>query len=95
MSTMAEDKLIRGVRHIRPEKLVPLWLTLAVQTFVKIQHILDNGMDRGLTGLEEETQRIESMVKQNLEFHKICASSTGQLMMMEASGTYNTARTPE
>ena len=68
-STLAEDELIRGIRHMTPGKAIPLWLVFSAQCFLDTQHVLGQDVARGFAELENIASAIRSSIKQNLDFH--------------------------
>ena len=67
---LVEDELIRGVRDIRDEGAIPLWLAFAAQVFLDTNHILGREAARGFYDLVEGTACIKASVKQTKDFHK-------------------------
>ena len=68
-STLAEDELIRGIRHMTPGKAIPLWLVFSAQCFLDTQHVLGQDVARGFAELGNIASAIRSSIKQNLDFH--------------------------
>ena len=68
-STLAEDELIRGIRHMTPGKAIPLWLVLSAQCFLDAQHVVGQDVARGFAELERTAIAIRSSIKENLDFH--------------------------
>ncbi|KAM0797735.1 hypothetical protein BDR22DRAFT_431292 [Usnea florida] len=68
-STLAEDELIRGIRHMTPGKAIPLWLVFSAQCFLDTQHVLGQDVARGFAELENVASAIRSSIKENLDFH--------------------------
>lgn len=69
-TTLSEDELMRGIRQMAPEKVIPLWLVFATQSFLDTQHVLSRDVHRGYTDLQRTATSIRASMTQNLKFHK-------------------------
>ena len=67
---LVEDELIRGVRHMRDGRSIPLWLAFAAQAFLDTAHILGKEATRGFQDLMQDTTCTKASVKEIEEFHK-------------------------
>jgi len=56
------DELLRGITEMPSNKLTPLWLAFAVQSFLDIQHIMGPDTDRAFSELQQEARRVVLMI---------------------------------
>lgn len=66
----AEDEMTRGIREMKKQREVPLWLTFAAQIFLDIHHILRERVSDGFKDLVRCSTYIENDINRVLDFHK-------------------------
>ncbi|MCJ1376607.1 hypothetical protein MMC20_007850 [Loxospora ochrophaea] len=68
-SIPAEDEMMRGVREMVKQNVVPIWLVFAAQIFLDIHHILRKQVDNGFDDLARSAKYVENNIQQALRFH--------------------------
>ena len=66
----AEDNFTRMARVMRKDGIIELWGVFAAQVFVDVNHILRDGVDRGLLELQRHARKIKLSLETNFEFHE-------------------------